>query len=65
MRRAKKPTRAQKTIISGYHLKPENWLVLQADSEELHIIHRYTKTERRVKILSIPNLQNGKRKGKK
>lgn len=53
MKRAKKPTRAQKMIIGHYHLKPENWLVQEAGSEELTIVHRYTGTQRTVAVVDV------------
>lgn len=53
MKRAKKPTRAQKMIIDHYHLKPENWLVQEADAEKLHLIHRYTGTQRTIAVVDV------------
>lgn len=53
MKRAKKPTRAQKMIIAHYHLKPENWLVQEADHEELHLIHRYTGSSRNIAVVDV------------
>jgi hypothetical protein len=53
MKRAKKPTRTQKMIISHYHLKPDNWLVKESDYEKLTLIHRYTGTERTVNVIDV------------
>lgn len=61
MKQAKKPTRAQKMIISHYHLKPENWLVQKADSEELHLVHRYTGTQRTIAVVDVSERRKGKR----
>lgn len=53
MKQAKKPTRAQKMIISHYHLKPENWLVQGADAEELNLVHRYTGNQRTIAVVDV------------
>lgn len=44
----KNPTRRQKELIASRRLNPQNWLVMKAPPEELHIIHRATGT---VKVL--------------
>lgn len=46
MKRPKKPTRAQKLILSYYHLKPETWLVISETDTTLVVINRYTDTVR-------------------
>ncbi len=46
MKRPKKPTRAQKLILSYYHLKPETWLVISETDSTLVVINRYTDTVR-------------------
>lgn len=53
MKQAKNPTRAQKLMIAYYHLKPENWLVRSASSEELLIEHRYTGRQRTIMAVYI------------
>ena len=49
MKRGKKPTRAQKVFISGYRLRPENWLVVSDMPEAMTIIHKHTDTVRELK----------------
>ncbi len=46
MKRPKKPTRAQKLILSYYHLKPETWLVISETDTTLAVINRFTDTVR-------------------
>ena len=55
MKRAKKPTRAQKTIISYYHLNPEKWFVREAASDTLTIIHKFTNEQRALPIVEVTN----------
>ncbi len=49
MKRGIKPTRAQKILISGYRLSPENWLVLSDCKESVTIIHKHTDTIKTLK----------------
>ena len=40
MKRARRPTRAQKILISGYGLDPAEWLVLEHTEQELRLIRK-------------------------
>ncbi len=66
MKRPKKPTRAQKLILSYYHLKPETWLVISETDTTLVVINRYTDTVRELNTegLDLRSEFRG-RKGKK
>lgn len=51
MKRGTRPTRAQKILISGYRLSPENWLVTSESKESITIVHKHTDTVRTLKKL--------------
>lgn len=46
MKRGKRPTRAQKILLSYYRFVPENWLVIKDTQNEMFIKHRHTGTMR-------------------
>ena len=48
-RRAKKPTRDQKTLISAAGLEVRSWLVLAETPEELRLVSRRTGATRVIK----------------
>lgn len=48
MKRGKKPTRRQKQAIAATNLNPANWLVTRVMPDRLHLIHRYTDSQRTV-----------------
>lgn len=49
MKRGKRPTRAQKTLISSCRLSPSNWLVQKDSKESMTIVHKRTDTVRTIK----------------
>ena len=42
MKNGKRPTRAQKMLMTQWHLNYENWLVVKDTSTEMVIVHRTT-----------------------
>lgn len=48
MKRAKKPTRAQKETISNNYLNPDNWLVIRETDIYLFLISKDLKKRRTV-----------------
>ena len=44
MQRAKRPTRAQKIMISEFGLDPAEWLVLEHTEQELRLIRKWDET---------------------
>lgn len=40
MKQPKKPTRANKELISENRLRADNWMVIRESSSELEIIHK-------------------------
>ena len=48
-RRAKKPTRDQKTLISAAGLEVRSWLVISDTPEELRLVSRRTGATRVIK----------------
>lgn len=49
MKHGKRPTVAQKKLISKWRLNPDNWLVTKHTSTEMHIVHRLTNSQRIIK----------------
>jgi hypothetical protein len=49
MKHGKRPTVAQKKLISKWRLNPDNWLVTKHTSTEMHIVHRVTSNQRIIK----------------
>ena len=49
-RRAKKPTRDQKTLISAAGLEVRSWLVISDTPEELRLVSRRTGATRVIKM---------------
>lgn len=41
MKNGKKPTLKQKMAIDAAGFNPRHWLVFKAESDRLHIVHRY------------------------
>ena len=51
MKHGTKPTRAEKKIIAGWGLLPENWLVIKHTAYFLQICHRHSeKTVREIPL---------------
>lgn len=48
MKRPKKPTRAQKEIISNSYLNPDNWLVIHESDFYLKLIHKESRKMRTI-----------------
>lgn len=48
MKRGKKPTLRQKKAIASSNLNPNNWLVSRVTTGRLHLVHRYTGSQRAV-----------------
>lgn len=48
MKNPRKPTRAQKEIISNNRLNPDNWLVIKEDETYLYLISKDLKRKRSV-----------------
>ncbi len=48
MKNGKKPTLAQKKLMTRYHLNYENWLVVKDTSTEMVILHRATNRTRTI-----------------
>lgn len=49
--KGKNPTRAQRKIIEGVRLNPNNWLVLKNPSHELVLQHRDTNSIKTIKLV--------------
>lgn len=49
-KRAIRPTRRQKQIISKNRLHPDNWLVVGEDSNMLYLINKSTKRNRKISL---------------
>jgi len=49
MKHGKRPTRAQKALMTKWHLNYENWLVVKDTSTEMLIEHRATGKTRTIK----------------
>lgn len=45
MKHGTKPTRAQRKIISHWHLDPANWLVAKDTPTEMVLVHRHFDTK--------------------
>ena len=48
MKNGKKPTRAQKMLMTKWHLNYENWLVVKDTPTEMVIVHRATNRARTI-----------------
>lgn len=48
MKRPKKPTRAQKEVISNNYLNPDNWLVLKETDTYIYLMSKDLKRRRTV-----------------
>ncbi|GAF63618.1 hypothetical protein BTS2_0509 [Bacillus sp. TS-2] len=48
MKNGKRPTKAQKISIKEAGLNYDNWLVSKSLEDELHLVHRYTGTKRKI-----------------
>ena len=46
MKNGKRPTRAQKKLMSQYKLNYENWLVIKDTPEQMTVVHRYSNQTR-------------------
>ena len=46
MKNGKRPTRAQKKLMSKYKLNYENWLVVKDTPTEMLVVHRYSDQTR-------------------
>ncbi|MET3508439.1 DUF6906 family protein [Halalkalibacter oceani] len=42
MKQGKRPTRKLQEVFNSVGLNPDNWLVTNALSDELHLVHRFT-----------------------
>lgn len=49
MKQPKRPTRAQKGIISNHKLNPSNWMVESETEDELIVKYKFGKTVRNLK----------------
>lgn len=49
MKRGKRPTRAQKILISGARLLATNWLVTGETKDDITIVHKNTGSNRTIK----------------
>lgn len=49
MKNGKKPTVAQRKLISSWHLNWENWLVVKNTPEEMVIVHRLSGKQRTIR----------------
>jgi hypothetical protein len=50
VKHGRKPTLNQKILIKAAGLNPDNWLIVKNLSNELHIAHRHTDSERVVPV---------------
>jgi hypothetical protein len=48
MKRAKKPTRAQKIIIKDNHLNPDNWMVIKETEFYIYLIGKDSNKRRTI-----------------
>lgn len=48
MKQPKRPTRAQKAIISNHKLNPGNWMVEQETSTHLIIVYKHSGTVKKL-----------------
>lgn len=44
----KKPTRNQKKLMQEWNLNPADWLVERDTPEEMHLIHRFSDSTRKI-----------------
>lgn len=49
MKQPKKPTLAQKKIITGYGLRWPNWMVVEENEDTLTIFNKISKKIRKIK----------------
>ena len=49
MKNGKRPTRAQKILMTKWHLNYDNWLVVKDTSTEMVVIHKATGRTRTIK----------------
>lgn len=48
MKSGKKPTRNQKKLMQKWNLNPGDWLVERDLPEEMHLIHRFSDSTRKI-----------------
>ena len=48
VKQPKKPTRAQKEILSKHKLKPDNWMVLEEDKYQIVFISKHRSRRRTI-----------------
>lgn len=48
MKHGRKPTLKQKIAIKNNGYNPDNWLVIKKIANELHLVHRYIGTLKKI-----------------
>lgn len=48
MKHGCRPTREQRKLLGKYHLNPADWLIIKDTSADLHIVHRYIESTKRI-----------------
>ncbi len=46
MKNGKRPTRAQKILMSQYRMNSDNWLVVKENINSVTLVHRHTSNTR-------------------
>ena len=49
MKQPKKPTRAQKELMTKHNMSPENWMVLEEDKYQIVFINKRKSRRRTIK----------------
>jgi len=48
VKNGKRPTVKQMKLMQERHLNPADWLVTKDTSEEMHLVHRYSDSTKRI-----------------
>ncbi len=48
MKKLRKPTRAQKALMQGKRMNPEDWLVERDTPEQMVLVHRHFNTTKKI-----------------
>lgn len=48
MKKLRKPTIAQKALMQGKRMNPEDWLVERDTPEQMVLVHRYFNTTKKI-----------------
>ena len=48
MKNGKRPTVRQRKLIQQWNLDPADWLVVKDTPEEMHLIHRFSDSKKKI-----------------